>query len=348
MAAVQYREFFGSANAAETLVFSVFARADTGVAIAPAPTISASPSGGGWFTFDYDWATAPAGVTAIQWSVVPPNGGDFYGLITPSSSSTGTTYVPPAPGTPSPGQFTLSELRLRAKERADMVNSSFVSTDEWTRFLNASYAELYSLLVEKSGENYYAPEKYQFTTNGTAETYPLPDGTTAYLDPDGATARPFFKLVGVDMQVSGTPNAWVSLKPFPMAERNSFGLYGGSGIPQSGMVIQVLYAPRLTPLVNEADLVDGVAGWEELIVVDAARKALLKEESDASALTQEKRDIVARIEHEAASRDVGEPPVVADVQRGGIDLPDYSEIVHRPRYRLAKNALWLRSPGYPA
>ena len=42
---------------------------------------------------------------------------------------------------------TLADLRNRARRRSDMVSSQFVSDTELLDFINASYAELYDLLM---------------------------------------------------------------------------------------------------------------------------------------------------------------------------------------------------------
>ena len=73
----------------------------------------------------------------------------------------------------------------------------------------------------------------------------------------------------------------------------------------------------------DGDSLDGVNGWEELVVLDAARKALLKEESDTSGVEREIAMLVGRIEVEAQNRDAAAPATVSDVQRGAFDLPDY-------------------------
>ena len=50
------------------------------------------------------------------------------------------------------------------------------------------------------------------------------------------------------------------------------------------------------------------------MIVDAAIKALIKEESDTSALERDKAAITARIESAAENRDAAKPQRVADVQ----------------------------------
>lgn len=60
--------------------------------------------------------------------------------------------------------------------------------------------------------------------------------------------------------------------------------------------------------------VDGVSGWEEYIVLDAAIKAAGKEETDVSALMAEKQAMKQRLIDMAQNRDAANPSTVADVQ----------------------------------
>lgn len=245
-----------------------------------------------------------------------------------------------------PGVTTLGTMRTTAQQEADLVNSSFISTAEWNSYLNASYQELYSLLIQKYGENYYTAldttnKPYQFTTDGTNEYFKLPDGSGSFLMPDGITTAPaFFKLNGVDLWLSSSqtvPSQWFTLHRFTMGERNKWTLpnaiapYGYIALryrleanrlwlrplPQTGQLIQVRYAPRLTLLANDSDTADLVSGWEELIIVDTVIKALMKEESDVTAHMMRKADLVKQIEAAADNRDPGEPQTVVDVQSGG-------------------------------
>lgn len=62
---------------------------------------------------------------------------------------------------------------------------------------------------------------------------------------------------------------------------------------------------------------DGIAGWDEYVSVDAAIKALLKEESDTSTLIAYRQDLVQRIIDNAPNRDSAEAPTVTDA--AGLD-----------------------------
>ncbi len=316
-------------------------------------------------------------------------------------------------------KMTLAELRTAARQRADMVHSQFVSDDELTSYVNASYFELYDLLVQKYGNDYFVSES----------SFPLVSGTAKY----GLPAD-FYKLLGVDLQVSGGDDGYVSLRPFTMAERNRHASAAGNWLgvsslryrisgndlwftptPDGGQQVRLWYVPRLARLIDQttltvadpiagdfvtiggvatltagtqwtitagnnpataasiaaainaagivdvsatsngpvvtlvqddaADLAltvggttigasarlqfsspmlsngsqvaDGISGWLEYVVTDAAIKMLQKEESDTTLLLAQKGALIRRIESAAENRDAGSPARVSDTQLGG-------------------------------
>jgi len=219
------------------------------------------------------------------------------------------------------GVMTLLQLRTAAQQRADMVNSEFVSDSEWNSYINQSYYELYDLLVQKYGNDYYVADPHTFTTDGVNDSYALPSD--------------FYKLLGVDLQLGISQDSWVTLKPFNFAERNRYAVpnlqsfYGLTNMryrlrgmlklwltpfPAGGQNLRLWYVPRLTELSDDTSEADGVSGWTEYIICDAAMKALQKEESDVSVLMAEKQALIARIEAAAENRDPGSPQTVADTQ----------------------------------
>lgn len=149
---------------------------------------------------------------------------------------------------------TFEDLILQVRERSDTVNSEFVSDDEIRRYLDQSMYELYDLLIQKYGNDYYI-SSHDITTDGT-------DGGEFDLPAD------FYKLRGVDLSLpaAGT-NGWVTLRPFMFGERNrfvypntqvTFGLMGNlryhiqgdkirfTPTPAAGQTIRIWYVPQLS------------------------------------------------------------------------------------------------------
>jgi hypothetical protein len=226
--------------------------------------------------------------------------------------------------------FALSVLRARAQQESDNVNSSFVATSgtvpEWTALINASYQELYGLLVQAFGNDYYVASPYSFTTDGSNYLYALP------------TNPAMFKLLGVDLQVQAS-SLWVSLKPFVFNDRNRFGLVN-SPVPMAGQTVRLWYVPVLTALSGDSDVtVDIPNGWEEFIVIDAAMKALDKEESDVSVKMARKQAIIDRINAEAENRDAGSPAHIVDF---------YGAAAPAMQYHISGSNIWLIGGNTPA
>lgn len=255
----------------------------------------------------------------------------FYQVASVNGSGT-SAYTAPLSVVPTyAGQLSLGEIRTLAQQRADMINSNFVSTAEWNSYINQSYFELYDLLVTVY-EDYYLAPVLSFSTDGVSQSYALPNGQNY------SGAKPFYKLMGVDCGLGGTNNAWVTLKKYEFIERNRYvypsitstflGVFNmayrimGNNLmfiptPSGGQQIQVWYIPRLTELLQDTDIADGVSGWTEYVICDAAIKAMQKEESDVSVLIAEKMALKQRIEESAMNRDAGQPDKISDTRNWG-------------------------------
>lgn len=222
--------------------------------------------------------------------------------------------------------LTLAQLRTLAKQESDMVNSTFVSDAEWNSYINQSYFELYDLLVQKYGDDYYS-NSVEFDTNGTDYMFELPDGTNY----DGAPA--FYKLLGLDLNLApGNQDSWVTIHRFNFSDRNRYAVpnfqsfYGVTNLryrlnannlwltptPSGGQTMRIWYVPRLQTLDADGDTADGISGWTEYIVVDSAIKAKDKEESDTRVLMARKMGLIQRIEAAAENRDAANPMTVSD------------------------------------
>ena len=110
--------------------------------------------------------------------------------------------------------ITLSEIRQRCRERADMKNSTFVTDDELNFYINQSISELHDMIVQSYGEDYYVKNE-TFSTVAQQEAYDL---STVITDDD------FYKMRAVDAKLNG--DDWFSLQRFNFNERNRFQHFG--------------------------------------------------------------------------------------------------------------------------
>ena len=212
---------------------------------------------------------------------------------------------------------TLLKLRTQSRQRADKVNSGFILDDELNQYINNSIAELYDLLVASYGNDYYLTS-YDFRTDGVNHDYDLPDD--------------FYKLEGVDFYINASN--FITLKPFQFNERarlqngNNWAAITQVQGPRyhikannisfmpmpSANNLTLHYVPVCPELLQDTDTFDGINGWEEYVIIDAAIKMLLKEESDVTVLNGQKMAITKRIEAMAENRDMGHSFRVGDVQ----------------------------------
>ncbi len=202
---------------------------------------------------------------------------------------------------------TLLQMRTRIRQRADMEHTEFVTDDELDQLINTEYKELYGLLVRHSLQ--------RTETVGTITA----DGSTDYDLP-----ADFYSLISV-FRVEGNarvrlPRHGERFRPGPVSgPATSYRVVNFTlelyPQPASG-TYEYLYIPVPTDLEVDADTLDGVLGWEELVVLGAAIKCLDKEEATTDHLERQKNTLIKRIQDEAAAVEFTENWVVERVRRG--------------------------------
>jgi len=222
--------------------------------------------------------------------------------------------------------ISLANLRIEAQRRSDMENNLFISNAEWTTYLNGSLGELYDLLLEAHPEYF-----------GISVSKVVASPNNYFLLPDD-----FYKLLGLDVQVDSM-GKWATVSPYMFQERNfinvrrfpfyrfaqvKYRLMAGKCMMQpddmAAGTYQMWYAPRYTPFVSDSDVIEGLLeDYRDYIIIDAAIKALTKEESDASQLTQQKMIIKKRLEDAAAERDYGKTERISDAQQNSYQSAPY-------------------------
>jgi hypothetical protein len=251
----------------------------------------------------------------------------YYKIASVNGSGTSPYTIPQSIIATPNGEMSLGELRFRAQQRADRVDSNFISLPEWNSYINQSYMELYDLLVT-TFEDYYMAPALIFQVNGTDYLYDLPNGSNY----SGAPA--FYKMLGVDLSLNTSQNAYVTIDRFQFKSRNTYvypnsasSIYGvfnlqyrimGNQIefiptPSASQTIRIYYIPRINALLQDTDITtNSISGWIEYVITDAAIKALQKEESDVSVLMAQKQALLRRIQESGANRDAGSPDKITD------------------------------------
>jgi len=212
--------------------------------------------------------------------------------------------------------ITLEEIQLQARQRADMVNSEFISDGELTSYINNSISELYDILCEAYSAEYYVTSEEGTTVTDQAD-YDLPSD--------------FYELKAVDIKLDNA--TWVNVARFNFNERNwrsdtqpwtiagvanvRYRLVGNqlkfSPAPDGGVLYRVWYVPVATKLVNPTDELDDLNAYSEYVIVDAAIKMMQKEESDVSVLLLQKQALEKRIRDKSQNRDAAQAGTISDV-----------------------------------
>jgi hypothetical protein len=210
-------------------------------------------------------------------------------------------------------QPTLLQLRTRARQRANMENSTFVTDAEFNSYINEAIADLRDKMISKVGADYFASTQSYTLINGT-ENYALPND--------------FYKVLYVEQQ--GIDQLYYKMRRFEVSERS----LGASPIsyyaPEikyrltannitftpvnqlGGILVRLTYVPVPTELSADIDTLNGYNGWETYPILLAARKALAKEESNVSDIDTELQMLIQRIESMADNRDYGNPYRIQD------------------------------------
>lgn len=212
---------------------------------------------------------------------------------------------------------TFLQLRTRAKQRANMENSNFVTAAELQDYVNESYRDLWQQVEAAAGEHFVTSVDFTLAGGVGGNTYALP--------------ADFSRARALDYSTGGGADSWRRVARFNFAARNStfakqYRIMGGllRVHPESdaGGTYRLWYLQAPTALAADGDTISAmVFPWEEFIVVDAAIKMLVKEESDSSALAGARRLITDRIANMAADRDQGEAEKIADVDGWVSPLP---------------------------
>lgn len=267
-------------------------------------------------------------------------GVNYYYQVAAVNTDGTSSYATPFPVsiTPClPGQINLGYLRYMSQLAADKLNSEYITTDEWNFNISQSMYALRDILVTKYGDDYFfAPYVYIPITG--LDAYPLPDGSNYPVN--GVPSQALFKLSGVDANISGGFSAansqWIPLARFNWSDRDKYTTFPNQAgalnniyqmayrqmgnllyiIPaNTGQVLRISYVPIMTQLLLDTDMLNfSLSGWSEFIIVDAALKAMRKEESTEKwQLLKADRDLlIQRIESTAANRDVGQPNSVSN------------------------------------
>jgi hypothetical protein len=209
---------------------------------------------------------------------------------------------------------TLLEVRDRIRQRTgNEHDDDFVTNLELNGLINLKYKELYGLLARHGLLRAETP--FPITANG-ATSYALPVdhwGTLAVFREDGMA--PVY-LTRHDHRTRTT-----STRKGPASTYRVVGFYiEFDPRPDTGSYT-VIYVPVPPTLVDDADELDGVLGWEEYVVVAAGISVLVKDKLDTTDFRFELAQLEQRIIDEAKAAEFSENPTVQNVRLPRVALP---------------------------
>ncbi len=214
--------------------------------------------------------------------------------------------------------ITLEEIKLQARQRADMESAPIIGEGELTSYVNNSIAELYDILCEAYGSDYYV-------TTGDAQD--ISTGVQSYDLP-----ADFYEMAGVDLRAPGDTN-WQTIERYNFNERNRYpdgavwNQFGYTNIryrivgnkihftptPDADYQYRLHYVPLPEQLVDPTDELEDFNSYSEYVIVDVCIKMLTKEETDASVFIMQKQALEKRIRDKAANRDAANADTISDI-----------------------------------
>ncbi len=243
------------------------------------------------------------------------------------------------------------DLEQRVRERADMVDSQFVTSAEVQRFLEASWQELYSIMVA-SGEDLFIRRvritgsaadplvtesgDLIVTENGdvlivggvipVGSYVNLPAQTKALRLVRIVDGRRLRKATLHDLEFiqgssyRGEPTAY-RIDMDPQNTHLRLELYPA---PDKSYEFDVFYVPALSlkEFLSSSFVSIPVRGWDEYCVLTATAKCLSKEEAEIGSVMKERDILLERIRADLVPFDKSEPDVVVQMQQTGIGRED--------------------------
>jgi hypothetical protein len=222
---------------------------------------------------------------------------------------------------------TLTNLRTWVRQLSDTENDDTVTDAELTALANRHYPEVYDLLIEAGPPEFYA----------SSTTVSVTAGTIAY-----ALAADFRALLGVYVHESSDERR--PLMPMPEGARVQF------KAPSQSVTVTLEYIPAASTLSSGSDTVDGVSGWEELIVCRMARDVMTKLEKDPSIVMATAASYEQRIKNRSKNRDRGQPRRITDLDEAFVTAPwGWTGASKLGGYRLRAGNIEFYEPlwGYP-
>jgi hypothetical protein len=214
-----------------------------------------------------------------------------------------------------------TDARLYADQRTGQNATPFITDTELTRLVNMKARELFDLLVEARGSDYFATEATIAIVSGTsryslpADFYELSSVTLEWTTNDFELVLP----IGTTRERINYQNQVGSQQPWTRFSWKGYKLRASQieflPEPTGDVTCRLQYVPVFTDLVADADTFDGINGWEKMVSIGVAIEMREIEKRPSAELARMYAEQLARIEALKTERDAEAPNEIVDVQR---------------------------------
>lgn len=213
---------------------------------------------------------------------------------------------------------TLLETRDLAKLYSNQRSIAFLSDSEWNVLINAACAELYDMLVDSRGHDYFQKTAALATTSGSAiVALPADFYELIYLGVSWG-AQQLEEISALDHYGDAVDyrnwNSWAESSPKLFRERGA--LLEFFPTPSAVTAIELRYIPVMPQLTADASTFDAVNSWHKIVAAQAAREALGLQAMPTTSVDKIYEQQKERIEGLAAKRAAAHPPSIRDVRYG--------------------------------
>lgn len=182
-------------------------------------------------------------------------------------------------------------------------------------------------------------------SNSTAQLWYVPEPTPLQFIPTCATTASSTTVTVNDVADITVGMSVYSDVNFSIIPDNTTVISINAGANQVTLSNSALLTKPIIPLFfwTDAATVDGISGWEEFIVIDAAIKAGIKQETDLQYAIAQRQDMIQHIESMAEGRDIGQAHHVSDALATGGNC--FTTAGGNLRYRITGSQIQFACAG---
>jgi hypothetical protein len=195
---------------------------------------------------------------------------------------------------------TLASLRTSIARRGGYENRRDIDSALLTEFANEALAELWDILVIK-GDRYLSRVNKAYAAN--AEHADLPDDCYRLRKVEIKDGAQWRRMMPHDLDSAHTYNNSTVQDPSSYRYRLQNTQLWISPLPTSALSLRLYYVPFAPTLVNDADEIDAVNGYEELVIQLALYRCYKRQDQPTDETLREIERLKMRVSSAADGQD---------------------------------------------